>query len=61
MNTAFNQSQHLNMLCVVLSQDSIYVVESMHYANQTKNGKFVNVRAYSICATAYVIKTDHSM
>ena len=45
MNTAFNQSQHLNMLCVVLSQDSIYVVESMHYANQTKNGKFVNVRA----------------
>ena len=46
MNTAFNRRHHLNRRCVVLSQDFTYTVECMRYANVTKNGKRVNVRAW---------------
>jgi len=49
MNTASNWQHHLNRQYVVLSRVSIYAVESMHYANLTKNGKNVNVRVISEC------------
>jgi len=43
MNTAFNQWQHLNRHCIVLSRDSIYPVCVMRIH---KNGKHINVRVW---------------
>ena len=64
MNTAFNWQHHLNRWCVVLSPDSIYVVESMCYANPTKNktveSRRLNPEFYDLVLKFWIQSSDLS-